>query len=321
MIDKPTLFILGAGASQPYGYPTGEKLRTDIINNYGNYYRKLKDVSQKDVPNVPHTYREIQAFVQIFSNSSITSIDKFLSLNPAAAAYGKIGITLSILNSEKESQFREKANPDEDWYTYLFNRMMEGLKKPENYKEFSKNKVAFITFNYDRSLEYILYDSFYHSFYQSRNDIKNNIEEFVPFPIIHVYGTVAKFNTLDWPKHDYNNDYYDNYLLIENLSKGIKVIGEERVGESVKDEVKKLLPAYKRIFFLGFGYAQENLDAIDLIQNIDAKWKIYGTAKGMTPKEIRSIKNRLPIKKNTLGEGAYATIEDMNCYRLLREYL
>jgi len=31
MIEHNTVFILGAGASVPYGYPTGNKLRHDII--------------------------------------------------------------------------------------------------------------------------------------------------------------------------------------------------------------------------------------------------------------------------------------------------
>ena len=31
MIDTPTRFILGAGASFPYGYPTGAELRAQIV--------------------------------------------------------------------------------------------------------------------------------------------------------------------------------------------------------------------------------------------------------------------------------------------------
>lgn len=33
MITKNTLFILGAGASVPYGYPTGRELRKLLISN------------------------------------------------------------------------------------------------------------------------------------------------------------------------------------------------------------------------------------------------------------------------------------------------
>ena len=31
MIETPTLFVLGAGASKPYGYPTGPELRSEIV--------------------------------------------------------------------------------------------------------------------------------------------------------------------------------------------------------------------------------------------------------------------------------------------------
>lgn len=320
MITTPTLFILGAGSSKPYGYPTGAELRADIINNFVNYFLKLKDVDKKDLSNVPRIRRGIEKFVNIFSKSSLTSIDKFLSLNPAVAAYGKIGITLSILNSENNSNFREEVNPQEDWYTYLFNRMMEGLKKPEDYKDFSKNNVAFITFNYDRSLEYFLHESFYHSFYQERRDI----EKLINFKIIHVYGVVDEFKTSDWPEHNYKHNYYDNYLFIEGLSKNIRVIGEERVGESIKDEIKKLLPDYKRIFFLGFSFAQDNLDAIDLPKNINETWKIFGAAKGMTQRERNEARTRInsyfrdksvaDILKNPL-------IKDEDSCALLREHL
>ena len=33
MITMPTVFILGAGASKPYGYPTGSELKNIILRN------------------------------------------------------------------------------------------------------------------------------------------------------------------------------------------------------------------------------------------------------------------------------------------------
>ena len=35
MIKDKTVLILGAGASVPYGYPTMDKLRNDIIEKFG----------------------------------------------------------------------------------------------------------------------------------------------------------------------------------------------------------------------------------------------------------------------------------------------
>ena len=45
MIDKQTVFILGAGASAPYGYPTGKQLRQQIIDNL-DINRKKVDMVQ-----------------------------------------------------------------------------------------------------------------------------------------------------------------------------------------------------------------------------------------------------------------------------------
>ena len=36
MITHPTVFILGAGASKPYGFPTGKELRVQIITEFVN---------------------------------------------------------------------------------------------------------------------------------------------------------------------------------------------------------------------------------------------------------------------------------------------
>ena len=39
MITEKTVFILGAGASKPYGFPTALELRKDIIYKFPNLYK------------------------------------------------------------------------------------------------------------------------------------------------------------------------------------------------------------------------------------------------------------------------------------------
>jgi len=50
-----------------------------------------------------------------------------------------------------------------------------GLKQPQDFEKFKENKVAFITFNYERSLEYFLYTSFINTFWQSRKAFEFNL--------------------------------------------------------------------------------------------------------------------------------------------------
>ncbi|OPX57862.1 MAG: hypothetical protein A4E25_01943 [Methanobacterium sp. PtaB.Bin024] len=44
MIDKDTVFVLGAGASEPYEYPLGEELRTNIVDNLRQNRSKRKEI-------------------------------------------------------------------------------------------------------------------------------------------------------------------------------------------------------------------------------------------------------------------------------------
>lgn len=323
MIDVPTLFILGAGASKPYGYPTGIELRSEIIRNLSSEIEGLLTKSSLMPRQKVSLQRQAKEFLEHFSRSPVDSIDKYLALNPYFSYIGKIAITLCILKNEKTSKFLEDMDPpgsNEDWYRLIFNRMMTTLKLPEDFKRFRENKIAFITYNYDRSLEYFLYDSFYHTFWQSRHDIEFGMKEYVPFPIIHVYGQVAELQLLEWPDcSNYREDFY-SLKEIERLSQGIRVIGE-RSG-NMEDQVKELIADYKRIFFLGFGYANENLDALALPMAIDDDWDIYGTAKGMTEKEINNVKS-LFIRNfnNKMLAMVKPRIENKNSYELLREYL
>lgn len=323
MIDVPTLFILGAGASKPYGYPTGIELRSEIINNFSSDLKILLDRSSLQNRPKDSIQREAQKFIENFSRSPVNSIDKYLALNPIFSSIGKIAITMCILKKEKTSNFLEKMDfrqSNEDWYRLIFNRMIATLKLPEDFKKFRDNKVAFITYNYDRSLEYFLYNGFYYTFWQNRDTLMIKMKEYVPFPIIHAYGQVNTLQTVDWPDSSNYGGDFDYFQEIENLSKGIRVIGEK--ADDIKAEVKKLISEYKRIFFLGFGYAIENLDALDLPMDNADDWDIYGTAKGLTKKEIDSV--RSIFYKTFVNKTLFLIkprIEDKNSYELLRDHL
>jgi hypothetical protein len=112
MIKEPTLFILGAGASKPYGYPTGRELRKQIINDSCTLLGKVINRSRnmEDLVRKRHR-REAKKFVRAFEKSSVESIDKWLSQNPTFSYYGKIAITLCIIQNEVESVFCENMLP------------------------------------------------------------------------------------------------------------------------------------------------------------------------------------------------------------------
>jgi len=106
MITEETVFILGAGASAPYGYPTGKKLRHRICKSFTigrnimqrlPYYEKIRE---------KRILSEINEFKTAFENSSIRSIDLFLAMNPFFSYIGKIAIIQNIIMAESSSKFR-----------------------------------------------------------------------------------------------------------------------------------------------------------------------------------------------------------------------
>ena len=80
-------------------------------------------------------------------------------------------------------------------------------------------------------------------------------------------------------------------------------------------------------FFLGFGYADENLIILGIPDVIKNK-KVYGTVKGLTENEIRKIFEKInfsrivpPNKKSNAYERDNMILEVSDCRTLLRNWL
>ena len=332
MIDKKTVLILGAGASMPYGYPSGFALRTKIYTEFYSQYMKYLEAQadyiqrQMDMDYYIKTVKQEDPkdFVEKFRDSNI-SIDLFLSLNKKHEIIGKKAIALSILRYEGASQFKDNLIPEkENWYKFLLNRLVGKLTKKDDYKNISNNNISIITFNYDRSLEYFLYKSLSSMFGEVDNT--EIINELRKIKIIHLYGQVAK---LKWQDNEIYLDYFYNRsekdifktINLDYIFREIKVIYEERETNELKD-AQRIIKEAKRIYFLGFGYAEENLETLDFSNMHNDTQKIYGTAFGMHENEMLGVKRRLlPAGKriDKLYPGNML-IENTDCLTLLRKY-
>jgi hypothetical protein len=316
MIEQETLFILGAGASNPYQYLTGRQLRTYISKSLPTYLSQIIARDTEFYKKV-QTNKKIKNFSETFNKSAIQSIDRWLAMNPRFSEIGKIAIATSILKCEYDSRFWEDVgNPSEDWYTYLYNRMTDGFSSPDNYKKFKDNKVSFITFNYDRSLEHFLYTSLSNSFIQKNVEdlISTSLEQdIIPFPFIHVYGQIDK------PTWKWGSVYGEeiSWEKIGRLASNIKVIGERT------DEQSKINPNLfakaTRIFFLGFGYAPENMEILGLQGLLKGNMQIYGTVYHFTPKEIKQIKDLICYGADISSSAI--VLENIDSCSLLKKYL
>jgi len=311
------VFVLGAGASHPYGFPTGKEMRKEIIDRH---------VVDSDAFVQAHPGRDglqvhsaAQEFVNAFHKSSTESIDLFLSRNPEFSKIGKRAIIFRILDAELHSVFREKANKEQDWYMWLYKKMTDKLVEKEDYSrfcEYNKN-VSFITFNYDRSLEHFLHDSLTNSFVGIPVD--KIIEQLNHIKICHIFGQAG---LLEWQSQDQDSGIRYrakvNETDVDALCDNIKIVYE--IGESPEfKEAQKLIREAERVFFLGFGYAEENLNGLDILSVLKDVSRVYGTALGLTLREIAKVKSLFEAKIH--GKTRIVQIDDKDSLSLLRSYL
>jgi len=321
MINQKTVFILGAGSSYPYGYPLGEQLRIEICERFPMDYQNWLENAPK-IPELRRSEEEIKLmvqfahdFVQKFDDSHTKSIDLFLAGNKDFERLGKLAIIFRILFAEHDSDFGHRSKiPDQDWYFWLFNQMRNEIVKQEDYSRFCENTISFVTFNYDRSLEHFLFTSLNNSFnaisYEEITKQMNAIK------IVHVFRPIAP---LEWQDRQRGIEYKRpiNSIFVEALAQHLKIIYDESESPELK-EAQGLIQEADRIFFLGFGYAPENVSILKLSEILN-KQRIYGTALGLTNRERVEIESRL--RSMTNGAKGSVVIADTDCLMLLRTYL
>jgi hypothetical protein len=180
MIRTPTVLVLGAGASKPYGYPLGRELVNTIVKNVLNFDSDLS----KELDHVPRVIW--RRFGEALKASASPSIDAFLESRPDFIDIGRYAIAFELLRCEKPEIFYEK----DDWYHYLYDKMRD----PNRFESFGESKISIITFNYDRSLEFFLYTALKHSFQENFGEL---VQNFRKIPIIHVHGQLGQSPTFE----------------------------------------------------------------------------------------------------------------------------
>ena len=199
------------------------------------------------------------------------------------------------------------------------------IAKKENYNSLCENKLSFVTFNYDRSLEHFLYESLVNSF--SNVDSSALIDQLNAFPIIHVFGQIAPLPWQDQGNLPLPLKYgtsVSEINIIDRLRKNIRTIYDERTDESFNEQLEKaqyLIYNAQRVFFLGFGYAKENLELLKIPECLNIKQWIYGTALGATEKEITNITRLLNRRGHPTPVINPTIIKNCDCQALLREFL
>jgi len=254
MIKQPTVFVLGAGASYPYGFPTGDGLVDEII-----------ELTQQDPPNNIFLANgcstdDVRCFGLDLASSHASSVDAFLEHRPDFLKIGKLAIAMALIPKERDQPLsrsyrrgsHEKAKMT--WYHYLWDQM----SSPK--RQLAGNRVSFVTLNYDRSLERYLF-SCLKAQHGYRED-KECLDELYGLQFVHMYGSLGD----DRFEEDPFDRIEPSPLEVQRAADRLRIIHEETLQAEYILQAVELLHDAEVVCFLGYGFHNLNNRRLQLIK-------------------------------------------------------
>jgi hypothetical protein len=288
-----TVFVTGAGASGLYGFP----LRVGLTHGVMSWLRQTASVEL--ATQFGFDGREMVRFADALAYSGRRSVDAFLEHRPEYVEIGKLAIAHSLIQREQtESLFGR----NDSWLEYLFER----LNCP--FENFGANEVAFVTFNYDRSLEHYLFTCLRNSYGKSAEECADQLRK---IPIVHLHGDLGVLPWQSW-KDGPVRDYVPT-ISADALKAGaarIKIIHEDIAGRDAEfaEAHRLLLDWADQIYFLGFGYNSTNMARLRIAEiNKPAQ----GTGFGLTELERGQIMAATGARISIIGHDCIGLFRNM----------
>jgi hypothetical protein len=218
----------------------------------------------------------VEEFARNLSDSQRMSVDAFLEYRSEFVEVGKAAIARALIPYEVPERVIRKG----DWYRHLFEAMSS---KPD---EFEKNQLVIITYNYDRSLEFLLYTALMNSYGINEEEAAQKVSK---IPIIHLHGQLAPLLDLDANGRPFSPKTSADYVwqCIPEI-KIVHELGADAMKLPQFGQAYHYLRRAEVICFIGFGYLKANLERLGL-----SDWapttEVYGSSYGLTGAERNQI--------------------------------
>ncbi len=306
MITRPTVLILGAGASCPFDLPSGKELFDSICTEL-----KMPELSDIGMLLISCGYRshDLTEFAECLLHSGLSSIDRFLEHQEAGwVELGKHAIAASLLPREKPDLLFRDTVHNPNWLKTLF-RCINGPVDT-----FEQNELTVITYNYDRSVEQFLFTSLKSIYNLDDAHCASAIQK---IPVIHLHGLLSPIIGKPGTIVGYGEEI--STLRVQGCARNIRIIHESIEGIAEFDQAHKAIQDAEIIAFLGFGYNKTNLVRL-LSPNIrpGRRPDVFASVCGFGAAEIQAIKSYLDRYFGTGRVFVGSPTQDIS--RMLHDY-
>lgn len=290
------VFVIGAGASVPYGMPTGAELLArmrKIPLAVPSDEPVLKEVMARTKPQIGLSEKLAADFhtewVKQIKGSVILSIDQFLRNRThdkirryglALMARELVGAEMASLRESRDA-LRQDSNSQPDKHIHAtdwIQALLSQVDLLENAEEYLLSTV-FLSFNYDRILEFFLRQFLV----VERNKTLGEADDFIGrMRIFHMngylgplstlpFGNAGRIDSLPWVLLENGTPRSlgePSYLEIAARLRTVWDAGEHENSNPACDAVQNA----ERLFMLGTSFIPENMEAIGL-----GSWLGWGT--------------------------------------------
>jgi len=300
--EKRKVLVLGAGASLPYGFPSGAGLVREICGKFRAeaevHFPGFERDQEQEVE------RQTKALAAKLRFSGVDSVDVFLEQNPDLQEAGKIAIASVLLPTEVTDRLFSLADQArvDPWYRHLWQWLIDH-RDPV----FSTPSLSIVTFNYDRSLEQFLLIASQNLFRLDETQAAGLLGQ---LPIVHVHGALGPLppgkSAGDSVPYGGQRDGRNAVLgrSILQAASGIKFISDNINEEPSLLEARSLLAEADEIIFLGFGYHRTNVERLlSVLKDHPRERTLVGTTCGRTVAEVRKTESQICDMLHLRGAG------------------
>lgn len=309
MFRQNTVIVLGAGASEEAKLPLGILLKRQVSSychltqNFGriegnkDFYRELRRNSEyrTDMTKALEACKKIERGINF-----VSSVDNFLEVHKDdldVQICAKAAICGIIANAERGSKLYvddsniyntlDTRQLDDTWYLEVAQILFEKAR-PEHLNP-AFEAVKFVSFNYDRCLEWFVYNAVQGLYAMDRTQAAKAMAKCV---VYHPYGSIG---LPEWiPSNEserYGTEFADRLLAVSGR---IKTFTEDVVETPDIEGTRRAISEAETIVFLGFSFHPQNLDILRPLHGVPSRVvRILGTCYGMSDQDTAFMKSRL----------------------------
>lgn len=225
--------MLGAGASNPYGFPLGRDLKEYMSKRLKGFYNTLPKVKDVD------PYKVMRAL----DRSSGPTIDQCIAyLAPEQRPVAQ-NIMVRALSCA-EAELREKVEPWADWYPEFFDLIDIVNRQPP---------MKIVTFNYDRSLDWF-FEEFpkYNTPHEARLEIAERIRA---IEIIRPHGWMGPLKEISFGQ-------VETQSAVQDAASNVLLISEAKQNSPEFERAYEAIRWAEQLVFIGFAFEATTIDKL-----------------------------------------------------------